>query len=391
MAAAITALPQWSWAASLPTDLRITRIVAFNLVSKRPKMVGKNSRLDVHGDGATDRMVRLYTNSGHEGLGCCRANEQTLSSILGKNPFDYFQAKEPAMRSPLGAGTMPLWDLAGKALKKPVYELLGAKGSRKVRVYDGSIYFADLLPEYMSNWEDRFKQEIDDGFARGHTAFKIKIGRGAKWMPAEEGFDRDKAVVSLIRKHAGPRVELGVDANNGYDLARAKRFLSELPGANLAFVEELFPEKVEEDLELKQFIKSLKLRALIADGETQQTLEPFKPFIEARAIDIYQGDMNHFGIEGILTEAAWAAKQKLLVGPHNWGSLLGFYQILTMGAAIPNLYRAENDPLTNDILTAEGYELKNGVTIVPDQPGFGLGINEPAFASAVKPSVDLKL
>ena len=45
---------------------------------------------------------------------------------------------------------MPLWDLAGKALRQPVYALLGGKGARRVPVYDGSIYFADLLPEYTS-------------------------------------------------------------------------------------------------------------------------------------------------------------------------------------------------------------------------------------------------
>jgi L-alanine-DL-glutamate epimerase-like enolase superfamily enzyme len=56
---------------------------------------------------------------------------------------------------------MALWDLAGKVTGEPVYELLGGKGSKKVPVYDGSIYFADLLPIYEDNWQDRFRQEID--------------------------------------------------------------------------------------------------------------------------------------------------------------------------------------------------------------------------------------
>jgi L-alanine-DL-glutamate epimerase-like enolase superfamily enzyme len=383
-------LPKWTWAGELPRDLKITRIVGSDLPSKRCKICGKNSRLDVHGDRATDRMVRLYTNAGIEGLGNCRANESALRSLLGKNPFDFFKADGPAFASPLGAGTMALWDLAGKALNKPVFELLGRKGSSRVAVYDGSIYFADLLPQYADRWPDRFKEEIDLGFKRGHRAFKIKIGRGAKWMPAEAGFERDQAVVKLIRQHAGPDTILGVDANNGYDLARSKRFLAELPDANLAFVEELFPEDVALDLELKAFLREQKLKTLIADGETQTTLESFKPFIAARAVDIYEGDINQFGIEGILTEASWAAAQDLLVSPHGWGSLLGFFTSLHVGRAITNYSRAENDPLDSDLLIADGYAIKDGSASVPDAPGFGLKLDESKFAAAIKPKLDLK-
>jgi L-alanine-DL-glutamate epimerase-like enolase superfamily enzyme len=390
-AAAGALLPRWSWASDLPRDLKITRIVGFDLESRRCKVCGKNSRLDVHGDRARDSMVRIYTNAGLEGLGNCRASEAKLSLLLGKNPFDFFKADEPAFHSPLEAGTMPLWDLAGKALNQPVFALLGGKGPRRVPVYDGSIYFADLMPEHAGRWQDRFKEEIDLGFKRGHRGFKIKIGRGAKWMPTEPGFDRDLEVVRLIRRHAGPEIMLAVDANNGYDLARAKRFLTELPGINLAFVEELFNEEVPLDLELKAFLREHRLKTLIADGETQQTLEPFKPFIAAHAIDIYEGDINHFGIDGILTEAAWAKAQDLRVSPHGWGSLVGFYMSLHVGRAITNYYAAENDPLDNDLLLAEGYGIKDGTASVPEAPGFGLKLDAQKFASVVKPKFDLKL
>jgi L-alanine-DL-glutamate epimerase-like enolase superfamily enzyme len=197
--------------------------------------------------------------------------------------------------------------------------------------------------------------------------------------------------VKLIREHAGPDILLAVDANNGYDLARAKRFLSELPDADLAFVEELFNEEVALDLELKAFLRERKLKTLIADGETQQTLEPFKPFMAARAIDIFEGDINHFGMEGILTEAAWAKGQGLMVSPHGWGSLVGFYMSLHVGRAITNFYRAENDPLDNDLLIADGYAVRDGTASVPEAPGFGLKLDEAKFAAAIKPKFDLTL
>ena len=376
-------------AADLPKDVRITRAVGFDLTSQRSKLAGRNAIKDVHGDRATDRMLRLYTNTGLEAVGNCRADRSAVAQLIGKDPFELYRQAQRQFVGPLGAGTMPLWDLLGKLQRKPAYELLGDQGQTTVPVYDGSIYFADLLPQYADRWQDRFREEIDMGQKIGHRAFKIKIGRGAKWMPRAEGDARDVDVIKLIRKHAGPEVLLGVDANNGYDLAGAKRLLEQVGEAKLAFVEELFPEQVEECLELKQYMRSQGWATLLADGETQGQLDVFKPFIEAKAIDVYQGDMNRFGFEGILTEAAWAQEQKLLVAPHNWGSLVGYYMQLHVGRAIPNFYLAEHDPLSNRVLLAKGYERRAGESTVPSAPGFGLAIDERAFASDAQVRFDL--
>src|SRR5262249_27268337 len=314
-----------------------------------------------------------------------------VAELIGKAPFAFYRRDERAMTGPLGAGTMPLWDLLGKLVQKPVHELLGGGGGAvRVPVYDGSIYFADLLPQYADRWQDRFREEIDMGLRIGHRAFKAKIGRGSKWMARAEGDARDVQVVKLLRQHAGKDVVLAVDANNGYDLAGAKRFLEGVGGENLAFVEEMFPETVEECLALKRFMKANGWATLLADGETQSNLDVFKPFLKAKAIDIYQADMNRFGFEGILTEAAWAREAGAVVAPHNWGSLVGYYMQLHVGRAVPNVYRAEHDPLSTDVLVAEGYDRKDGTSSVPAAPGFGLSIEERKFADEVKVRFDVK-
>lgn|SRR5487761_1455577 len=141
-------------------EARITRVVGFNLTSRRNKLAGKNARLDVHGDRGHDRMLRIYTNVGLEGIGNCAITKEAAAGLLGKNPLDYYRPSERRVMG-LGAGTMPLWDLAGKLLNKPAYELLGGEGSEKIPTYDGSIYFADLLPQYAGRWTDRFREEID--------------------------------------------------------------------------------------------------------------------------------------------------------------------------------------------------------------------------------------
>jgi L-alanine-DL-glutamate epimerase-like enolase superfamily enzyme len=377
------------WADEIPRDVRITRVVGFDVTSLRPKFVGKNSYLDDHGDRATDRMVRISTSAGIEGLGNCRAEEAEVRKLLGKSLGELYDTSTPRMTA-LGNGTMPLWDLAGKVLGKPVYELLGGEGSERVKVYDGSIYFADLLPANVAAPLDPFRKEIDMGLERGHRAFKIKIGRGRKWMPRKEGDERDREVLQTIRSHAGPDITLGVDANNGYDLAGTKKLLTDLADFRFAFVEEMFPETIKDCLDLKAFIRQNGWETLVADGESWSKLSEFTSFTKNLALDVLQGDMNHFGFEGILQEAQWAAAGGAQIAPHNWGSLIGFYMQLHVGRAVENFYMAENDPLTNDLIVAEGYEIKDGTCSVPEVPGFGLTINEEKFRSDAVVRFDIK-
>jgi L-alanine-DL-glutamate epimerase-like enolase superfamily enzyme len=63
---------------------------------------------------------------------------------------------------------------------------------------------------------------------------------------------------------------------------------------------------------------------------------------------------------------------------------------LHVGRAVSNLYRAEHDPLSTDVLIAEGYDRKDGSSSVPTAPGFGLSIDEKKFATDVKVRFDLK-
>ncbi len=129
---------------------------------------------------------------------------------------------------------------------------------------------------------------------------------------------------------------------------------------------------------------------MVRRGEIAVAMASSRNCSAAKAIDVFQGDMNHFGIEGILTEARWAEPQGLTIAPHNWGSLIGYYLQLHVGRAIPNFHAAEHDPLTAEALIADGYSRKDGFATVPDKPGFGLAINEDKFASDCKVLFDIK-
>ena len=379
------------WAADGPRDVRITRVTSLKITSRRPKYVGKNARRDDHGEMATDVLLRIRTNAGIEGLGHSWATADQAAKLLGTNPMDYFRPDGRRTESPLGWQSQPLWDLIGKIRNQPVYELLGGRGPKRVGVYDGTIYLLDLLPAYRKKWPDMFCYELDMGLNRGHRAFKVKIGRGFQWMKPEEGYQRDVEVLKIIRRHVGPDVVIGVDANTKYGLEQTKRLLNDLPEANFAFVEEMFEDSVEECLALKAFMKERGLKTMVADGENHVKLAPMQPWVDAKAVDILQGDMNRFGFEGILAEAAMARPAGAMVAPHNWGSLLGYYAQLQVGRAIDNFYRAEQDYLECPALVAEGYELKDGASSVPDTPGLGLKLDARKLSDCSRVHFDRKV
>jgi len=96
----------------------------------------------------------------------------------------------------------------------------------------------------------------------------------------------------------------------------------------------------------------------------------------AKAIDLYQLDVNAVGCEGLMEEAALCAPYDGFIAPHTWGTLLGFYAQLHVARAIPNFYSGEQDPLSHPAIITEGYKIENGLAMVPSSPGFGLKLDE---------------
>jgi L-alanine-DL-glutamate epimerase-like enolase superfamily enzyme len=391
-------LSRFGWAADVPPDIRITRVVCFELELKRPKHIGKNSYRHDHGRQAFDRIARVYTNAGVDGFGPCSVGANECATLLGRSPLEFFNRDARKVACPLGRFTSPIWDLVGKILRRPVHALLAEPGSkpaggttgRTVPVYDGSIYFTDLRPQHLEDWRDEFKRELDASMAQGHRAFKIKIGRGKLWMRMAEGDQRDIEVVRLIRRYVGPDVLLGVDANDGYDLERTKRLLQATADCKLAFIEEMFPDDVPKYLELKAFMRENKLGALIADGENKRRPQDMQAWVQAKAVDILQGDMNQFGVEDVQAEAIMGRPFGATVAPHNWGSLFGFYLQVQAGGAIPNFYRAEEDPLTCKAVGTDEYRIRDGRCTLPEGPGLGLTMLDRALPDVMCVHFDLK-
>jgi len=357
---------------------RITQITGFRHVCPRPKMIGKNAYLGDHGRYTVEDVLRVATDQGVEGLGVGTASPAAARQLLGHTLDEYWKPGVGVV-SPLGRADHALFDLVGKALHVPAWKLLGGHGPEWVPIYDGSIYFSDLLPEYQDRGVARILEEVRASLQAGHRALKVKVGRGFKWMDREAGFRRDVEVVQAIRKLVGKDVKLMVDANNGLDPKSAQRWLDAVDD-DLFWIEEPFPEVVEHDLGLKKYLRDKGWQTRIADGESARDVGHFDTFIEHQALDVLQPDIRAFGLTKQWQLARqMAGKPGLKLAPHNWGSFLGLYAQLVLARGIPNFLMAEQDPSTSDLFDTFAFVFQEGKVRVPNLPGCGLRLREDVF------------
>ena len=269
---------------------RITRIEKIEVHSPRPRDIGCNARGGAHGTVVHDSVVRVHTASGAVGVGWSRLTREVAESLVGRSLGELFRLPDGALAD--GAAIdLPLWDLAARVQGVPLYRLLGARGSRAVELYDGSIYIDDLDADN-AQAQEIFREEVATGHRYGYRNFKIKIGRGARWMPTAAGLERDVLVIHTVREAAGPDAKILVDANNGGTLNSTKDTLSACADAGIYWFEEPFAEDPALNADLKQFIRERGLATLVADGESGPPPPTFFAMVEAGDIDVVQHDFR---------------------------------------------------------------------------------------------------
>jgi len=379
--------PRSKW--MIPREITITRIDARMLQGTRPRVVGRNARLGVHGRHAQDPIVRLHTDAGTVGWGWCRARRAEAQRLVGKKLHEVFDPGSGTNGAFL-AFDFPLWDLAGRVLGRSVHAMLGDAGRSPVPVYDGSIYFDDLEPK---TGRDRGVRHVLDGVKMGldagFRAFKAKIGRGHKWMERKAGFARDVAVLHAIRNLAGKEGKLLIDANNGYSTEEARELMRQAGDCGIYWFEEPFPENKEQCVAFRKFIRDGGWKTLIADGEGSRRREvAFTEIVRAGGIDVVQFDLRGYTLTRWRRYLRILAETKTLSAPHNWGSHLAGYYIAQFGRGCPRFAMGEIDTMRMPGVRADGYKLANGLMTVPDSPGFGLALEPSALKGKVAWTVE---
>ena len=330
--------------------------------------------------------LKVYTNAGIVGLGepivegraatVATAVKEIEPYLVGKDPRQVvhhwqaiyrhaFYRGGPVLTSALSGVDMALWDIKGKALGVPVYELLGGPTRRRVRVYAHA----------------RNVDGIKRGLAQGFTAFKTNPAsrRPARYVetPAEVRYAVDK--FAELRKAAGDDVDIAVDFHGAISPATAKLLIKALEPFQPMFIEE--PCQAQNHDIMAELARGTHLP--IATGERVFTKWGFREVLEKRAATILQPDLCHAGgITEVRLIAGMAEAYYAAIAPHNPLGPISLAAGVQIAASIPNFLCQEQVSLGNGYLK-KPFVVKNGYLELPTGPGLGIELDDNAMAAQI--------
>ena len=284
----------------------------------------------------------------------------------------------PVLMSALAGFEQALWDLKGKALGVPAWELLGGRVRDRVRAY--AWIGGDRPNEIAEAAQARRTQ--------GFSAVKMNATAELDWIGTPSLFDE---VVERVQAAQAQGVDVGLDFHGRVHRPMAKQLAKALEPLGLLFIEEpLLSENAEGLKHIAELVSTP-----IALGERLFSRWDFKPFFEMGAVDIIQPDLSHAG--GILEcrkIAAMAEAYDVAVAPHCPLGPLALASCLQLAACTPNVaiqemslgihYNAGGHDLLNFCTTKEVLTPQDGYLAMPTQPGLGVGIDEAAVREANK-------
>ncbi len=362
------------------TDLKYHKIsdIKFTTIKlKYPRLVGKNSQLDVHGWGPESGIHILYTDKGALGWGLNRGSQKSLSEkfelIKGKPVAELLNPSTGTTSPDFEGFDFSLFDLAGKILNKPVYRLLGKRKPEKNLCYSGMIYFDDLEPVENPSGVNKILEECRFDYNYGYRQFKLKIGRGNKWMEKEKGLERDIEVTRLVSTNF-PDCDILVDGNNGFTIDEFLRYLEGIEGTRLFWIEEPFHETIDDYAKLTSWLRVYNQNPMLADGEAKPDEEVLKQLGSQKIIKVFLHDIAGLGFTKWIRFIQDLKLRGLLASPHAWGSAIKTNYIAHLSGAFGSTATIEGVTCTSDDVDLTGYELEKGRLIPSSKPGFGMNL-----------------
>lgn len=243
--------------------------------------------------------------------------------------------------------------------------------------YYTNLLFDDLDDAGVGAVVERAASALDAGY----RCFKVKVGRGGRWMEPEAGLDRDVAVIEGVRDAVGDRCGVLADANNGFTLNGTLRFLDRTRASRIGWIEEPFAEDDVLLAALREWIAAEELGVLVADGETATTGEA-EELAHQGVLDVVQCDILQAGFSGWLRLGPTLDALGVASAPHHHGRYLGNY--VHLAAAVKGFRYVEWDEATVPGLAPCGYAFSQGRLRLSTEPGFGVDLDEEAFSQAVK-------
>jgi len=269
----------------------------------------------------------------------------------------------------ISAVDIACWDLKGKILDQPVYNLLGGKTRDRVQAYCSRLYALEDLDELAAEARGYVKQ--------GFRVLKQRFG----FAPVDgvEGMNRNVALIRAVREAVGDDIELAADAYMGWDYGYAVEMERRLRPYRLAWIEEPFlPDDLGSYVKLRA-----KSETLISCGEHEATKEGFKHLIDIGAADILQPDTNRVGgITEMKKICALAEAAGLPIYPHS-NEAHNFHVILSQQNCplveyFPNVEPDTGNELFWKVFTGEPTAVDGYLPASP-LPGLGIELNHQAI------------
>jgi galactonate dehydratase len=350
--------------------------------------------------------VRVYTDQGIVGQGestdAAQGNvpliRQFSRMLIGQDPLNIEAAFERIRTSGVFAGAQAgvyvtaltgietaLWDIAGKALGVPVYQLMGGKVRDRVRVYCDS-GLREMIPGDEGS-KARIKEIVELGF----TAAKIDIDDArdparldrVNWTASNGEIEHMIAKVAFTRENYPKNFDLAVDMHARYDAPTGKRVAKEVEPFKLMWLEEPVPA---ENIDAMRDVRA-STSTPICCGENLYMRWGFRELLEKRAADIIMPDFQKCGGLGEARKIADMAHTYYVpVAPHAVTSPIGMMATAHVCAVIPNFLAQEWHWIDSRDLwrnwVKEGEIIEKGFITLPDRPGLGVEMNDDTAKKA---------
>jgi L-alanine-DL-glutamate epimerase-like enolase superfamily enzyme len=276
-----------------------------------------------------------------------------------------FYGRQGAVIQAMSGVEIALWDLAGKATGRPVYQLLGGAFRKQFLAYASNLF---------GNTPAETERNARALAAQGYRA--VKFG----WGPMGLSEESDLAHVRAARTGLGPDVELMVDAGLCWDTATALRRAEQFEPFRLTWLEEpLHPDNLAGYARL-----SARSPVRIAAGEEVCDVKEFQQLMDVGGIDVVQVDVTRVGGLARSKRIGWdSVERHRLCVNHSYKTGINLAASLHFVAALPNTryfeYCVEQGALRQH-LTRQTFPVRDGQITVPEEPGLGIELNEEIVA-----------
>ncbi|MFB6152426.1 MAG: mandelate racemase/muconate lactonizing enzyme family protein [Haloarculaceae archaeon] len=338
-------------------------------------------------------IVRVETDAGIVGYGEVHGDGPgDPGRLVGENPLDIGRVRD-IMWEPGPGVEMALWDIKGKLLDVPVYELLGGKYRDAVRVYCDA-HAGESLGEAQSGSVDprevytpesyaaAAREVVDAGFDA--LKFDLDVRTHADVDTAARRLDNaaiehKAALVEAVREEIGYDVDLGFDLHWNFTVETATRLAEALEPYDLAWLEDpVPPRKYDAHRRVREATS-----CPVMTGENLRDPGEFKEMLDAEGMDLAAPDpVNCGGLRNFRQVATLCDLAGVPLVAHNISGPVGTVAAAHAAASVPNFvaleYHAFDVPWFEDLVSRTGESgrvIANGEIDLPEGPGLGIEID----------------